>query len=276
MATQPFDLNKLNQEFETKKPEEIIAWAIHEFPGRLAATSSFGPESAVLLHLVSRVDPAVPILFLETGYHFPETLEYKETLTRLLGLKNVIDLKADPKRKAEVVKQYEGVPYEKNPDLCCQINKVEPIDLALKDYDAWMSGIRRHQTDFRKSVRIVEEYGRRGTPPWVPEDPKGGHGGPPLLYKISPLANFTSREIWWYLKEHQIPKHPLYDKGYLSVGCWPCTRPVQDGDDERSGRWAGKAKTECGIHTFMEVKDEEKEKSKEKPDKPGLNYSAGI
>lgn len=260
MAGHTYDLLKLNQEFEGKKPEEIIAWAIREFPERIAATSSFGPESAVLLHLVSRVDPAVPILFLETGYHFPETLEYKEALTRLFKLKNVIDLKADPKRKAEVVKQYEGVPYEKNPDLCCQINKVEPIDLALKDYDAWMSGIRRHQTDFRKSIRIFEEYKK----------------GDSELFKISPLANLTSRELWWYLKEHQIPKHPLYDLGYLSVGCWPCTRPVQDGDDERSGRWAGKAKTECGIHTFLEVKDEEKDKGKGKPDKPGLNYSAGI
>ena len=249
LAAHVLDLEKLNQEFEKKKPEEIIAWAVREFSGRIAMSSSFGPESGVLLHMVSRIDPAVPVLFLETGYHFPETLEYKELLTRLLGLKNVIDLKADPTRKAEVVKQHEGVPYEKNPDLCCQINKVEPIDLALKDYDAWLSGIRRRQTDFRKSIRIVEEYKK----------------GDNELYKISPIANFTSRELWWYLKEHNIPKHPLYDKGYLSVGCWPCTHPVQEGDDERSGRWAGKAKTECGIHTFMEVKEKGEGKEKKGP-----------
>ncbi len=242
-----------------KKPEEIIAWAIREFPGKIAMTSSFGPESGVLLHMASRIDPNVAVLFLETGYHFPETIAYKEELVKLLGLKNMVDLKADPKRKAEVVKRYDGVPYEKNPDLCCQINKVEPMDLAMKDFNAWMSGIRRHQTDFRKSIRIFEEYRKPGV-----EHP---------LYKISPLANFTSREMWWYLKEHTIPKHPLYDKGYLSVGCWPCTRPVQPGDDERSGRWAGKAKTECGIHTFLEVKEEEKGKDKEKP---GIGYSAGI
>lgn len=255
MATHTLDLAKLNQEFETKKPEEIIAWAIREFSPRLAMSSSFGPESGVLLHLVSRAEPALPILFLETGYHFPETLEYKESLIRLLGLKNVVDLKADPQRKAEVVKQHEGVPYEKNPELCCQINKVEPMDWALQDYDAWMSGIRRQQTDFRKSIRVVEEYKR----------------GEAELYKINPLANLTSREMWWYLKEHNIPKHPLYDKGYLSVGCWPCTRPVQPGDDERSGRWAGKAKTECGIHTFMEVKQPGGEK-----DKPGASHATGI
>ena len=256
LDTHPLDLSKINQELEKKKPEEIIAWTLQEFPGRIAMTSSFSPESGVLLHLVSRIDPAVPVLFLETGYHFPETLEYKEALIQLMGLKNVIDLKADPKRKADVVVQYEGVPYEKNPDLCCQINKVDPLDLALKEFDAWLSGIRRHQTDFRKSVRIFEGY-KRGTTE---------------LFKISPLANLTSQELWWYLKEHNIPKHPLYEKGYLSVGCWPCTRPVQEGDDERSGRWAGKTKTECGIHTFMEVK-EEKEKKEEKP---GIGYSSGI
>ena len=254
-----FDLKKLNHEFGTKKPEEIIAWAVREFSGKIAVTSSFGPESGVLLHKVSRINPGLPVLFLETGYHFPETLEYKEKLTRLFGLTHVVDLKADPQKKAEVVKQYEGVPYEKNPDLCCQINKVEPIDRALKDFDAWISGIRRHQTDFRKSVRMIEEY----------KKPEAENH----LFKVSPLANLTSRELWWYLKEHNIPKHPLYDKGYLSVGCWPCTRPVQPGDDERSGRWAGKAKTECGIHTFLEVKDEEKKETKEKP---GIGYSPGI
>ena len=128
--TAPLELEKLNQEFEKKKPEEIIAWAVGEFSPRLAMTSSFGPESGVLLHLVSQIDPAVAVLFLETGYHFPETLAYKEELVRRLGLKRVLDLKADPRQKAEVVKQYEGVPYEKNPDLCCQINKVKPLDPA--------------------------------------------------------------------------------------------------------------------------------------------------
>lgn len=256
LAAHTFDLEEVNREFEAKKPEEIIVWSLEEFSGRIALSSSFGPESGVLLHMVSRIDPAIPVLFLETGYHFPETLQYKEDLTRLLGLKRVIDLKADFKRKTEVVKRYEGVPYEKNPDLCCQVNKVEPLDRALKDYEAWMSGIRRQQTDFRKSIRILEEYKR----------------GEAELYKISPLATLTSREMWWYLKEHQIPLHPLYEKGYLSVGCWPCTRPVQAGDDERSGRWAGRPKSECGIHTFMEVKSKEGEKD---PEKPGA-YSGGI
>lgn len=239
------DLEKLNQEFETKKPQEVIRWAAAEFRPKLAMTSSFGPESGVLLHMVSEIDPTIPVLFLETGYHFPETLEYKNRLAELFGLKNIMDLRADSEKKAKVVAEYQGVPYEKNPDLCCHINKVEPLDLAIKNYDAWMSGIRRNQTDFRKSIRIVEEY-------------EGG------IFKISPLANFTSRDSWWYLKERNIPQHPLYEKGYLSIGCRPCTRPVQPGDDERSGRWAGRAKTECGIHTFKEIKKDpagEKERS---------------
>jgi phosphoadenosine phosphosulfate reductase len=245
VLTRQLDLEKLNESFEGRKPEEIIAWAVKEFSPRVAMTSSFGPESGVLLHMVSRIDPTVPVLFLETGYHFPETLEYRDRLAALFGLKQVVDLKGDPEKRRRLVEENAGVPYEKNPDMCCQINKVEPLDQAIKGYEAWMSGIRRHQTDFRKSIRIVEEY-------------EGA------IYKISPLANLTSRDAWWYLKEHNIPQHPLYEKGYLSIGCWPCTRPIQSGDDERSGRWAGKSKTECGIHTFKEVKARE-EKDKDLP-----------
>ncbi len=248
MLTSKLDLEKLNIEFEARKPQEIVAWAAREFSGRLAMTSSFGPESGVLLHLVSRADPHIPVLFLETGYHFPETLKYKEDLAKLFGLKKVIELRADPAKKNELVVKHAGVPYEKDPDACCYLNKVEPMDAALKNYGAWMSGIRRHQTDFRKSIRIVEEY-------------EGG------LYKISPLANFTSRDAWWYLKEHNIPQHPLFEKGYLSIGCWPCTRPIQAGDDERSGRWAGKSKKECGLHTFFkEVQPTIKDKDQKEKD----------
>ncbi|MDP3920050.1 MAG: phosphoadenylyl-sulfate reductase [Candidatus Omnitrophota bacterium] len=245
MLTHKLALEKLNREFENKTQQEIVDWAAKEFAGRIAITSSFGPESGVLLHMLSRADKTVPVLFLETGYHFPETLAYRDKLAGLFGLKNVIDLRADSARKAEIVAKHEGVPYDRDPDLCCQINKVEPLDEAIKGYEAWMSGIRRHQTDYRKSIRFVEEYEGE-------------------IYKISPLANFTSRDAWWYLNEHNIPQHPLYERGYLSIGCWPCTRAAQPGDDERAGRWAGKTKTECGIHTFKEVKEKE-EKDKEPP-----------
>ena len=204
-------------------------------------TSSFGPESGVLLHMASQIDKNIPVLFLETGYHFPETLQYRDQLAELFGLTNIVNLKADKAKKEAFVAKHDEVPYEKDPEGCCQLNKVEPLDEAIKGYHAWMSGIRRHQTDFRKAIRILELYEGE-------------------LYKVSPLANFTSRDAWWYLKEHNIPQHPLYEKGYLSIGCWPCTRPIQEGDDERSGRWAGKAKTECGIHLFKEVKPKEESK----------------
>lgn len=252
MLTYQLDLKILNEQMESQKPQEIIRWALETFKGHIALTSSFGPESGALLHMISEVNPSVPILFLETGYHFPETLAYKKELSERLGLTQVIDLRANPVRRADLIEKNAGVPYEKNPDSCCQINKVEPLDEAIKGYHAWMSGIRRRQTDFRKSIRIVEEY-------------EGG------LYKISPLANFTSRDVWWYAKEHKIPQHPLAEKGYLSIGCWPCTRPVQEGDDERSGRWAGKSKTECGIHLFKEVK-----KSEEPVKEPPQNISENI
>lgn len=245
-----FDLEKLNNDFEKATPLEIVRWATEKFAPKIAATSSFGPESGVLLDLIAKADPNTPVLFLETGFHFPETLEYKKQLTELLGLKRVIDLKADSAKRKKLIADYQEKPYEGNPDLCCQINKVEPLDEALKAYGAWMSGIRRHQTDHRKSIRIVEEY-------------EGG------VYKISPLANMTSRDSWWYLKEHKIPLHPLYEKGYMSIGCWPCTRPIQDGDDERSGRWAGKSKQECGIHTFKEVKTGKEEIETEQPKDSG-------
>ncbi|MDA9101289.1 phosphoadenylyl-sulfate reductase [Omnitrophica bacterium] len=249
------DLENLNQEFEGEKPEQIIRWAVSQFSGRLTMTSSFGPESGVLLHMVSCIQPQIPVLFLETGYHFKETLDYKRQLIELFGLKNVRGLKARPEQKEQLLNDYQGIPYEKNPDLCCRYNKVEPLQAALKDYGAWMSGIRRYQTDFRKSIRIVEAV----------DDG---------LYKISPLANFTSRDAWWYLKENKIPQHPLYEKGYLSIGCWPCTRPVQQGDDERTGRWAGKSKKECGIHTFAKGQKPSEEPSKK--DKPIDNYQGNI
>lgn len=252
-VVQKIDIEKLNEKFESQKPQDIIAWAVQEFSPSFAMTSSFGPESGVLLHMISRINPATPVLFLETGFHFPETLQYRDQLVKMFGLTNLIELKAEVTRRAKLVSDHEGVPYEKNPDSCCQINKVEPLDAGLKGYTAWMSGIRRHQTDFRKSIRIVELY-------------EGG------VYKVSPLANMTSRDTWWYLKEHQIPQHPLYEKGYLSIGCWPCTKPIQAGDDERSGRWAGKAKKECGIHTFKEIRTE---KSKEQ-EPPQEDLSANI
>lgn len=245
-------INQLNEKFEKAQPEEILKWAIGEFQPRIALTSSFQTESIVLLHMVSKIDPAIRVYFLETGWHFQETLDFKAEVIKRLGLTNVIDLKADPKKRDAFNQKTGGKPYEIDPDQCCQINKVEPLDQVLGSLDAWISGIRRSQSKTRRDIKIVEEY----------------QGGP---YKINPIANVTSGDIWWYIKEHNLPKHPLFDKGYLSIGCWPCTKPVQPGDDERSGRWAGREKTECGIHTFMKPKPTKKEKEVPEEKQEGSN-----
>ena len=252
--TRTLDLESLNERFEKEQPEVILRWAIEEFRPKVAVSSSFQTESIVLLHMISEIDLAVKIFFLETGFHFQETLDFKKLVVKTFGLKNVVDLKADPKRREELMKQYQNEPYKINPDLCCQINKVEPMQEALRGLDAWISGIRRSQSHMRKDIRIVEEY-------------QGG------LFKINPLANVTSGDIWWYIKEHKLPRHALFEKGYLSIGCWPCTKPVQPGDDERSGRWAGKDKTECGLHTFIKpaasAKISNEEKKEEEKAKDG-------
>lgn len=258
LAMKKLNLEELNARFEKTQPEEIIRWAIFEFRPNLALTSSFQTESVALLHMVSKIDPSVPVLFLETGWHFPETLEFKNKIIKQLGLTNVVELKADPEKRARLDKETGGKPYEVNPDYCCHINKVEPLDQAISGLDAWISGIRRSQSKTRKDIKIIEEY-----------DMKSPSSEP--LYKINPLANVTSGDLWWYIKEHHLPKHPLFEKGYLSIGCWPCTKPVQPGDDERSGRWAGREKTECGIHTFMKPKPVKKETETNEEKQEGSN-----
>jgi len=238
------NLNELNERFEKSQPQDILRWALSEFGSKIALTSSFQTESVALLHMMSEIDKTAKIFFLETGWHFPETIKFKNEIISRLGLTNVLDLKADPKKRETFNQKAGNKPYEVDPDYCCHINKVEPLDEAMKGLDAWISGIRRSQSKTRQDIKIVEAYQN--------------------LYKINPLANVTSGDLWWYIKEHNLPKHPLFDKGYLSIGCWPCTKPVQPGDDERSGRWAGKEKTECGIHTFMKPTKKPAETAEEK------------
>lgn len=231
MATK-LDLNKLNAEFESKTPQEIIAWAVKEFGPDIATTSSFGTTSAVVLHMASQIKPDIRVLFLETGFHFPQTLKFRDELVSRLKL-NVVNLQSVMPRE-EFKKTY-GNLYEKNTDKCCAINKVEPLKIALSGLKAWITAVRRGQADTRKNVQFVEEY----------EDG---------IYKINPLATWTSKQMWEYLKAHNLPHHPLFEEGYTSIGCQPCTRSVRSGEDERAGRWSGSEKTECGIHTFMKKK----------------------
>jgi phosphoadenosine phosphosulfate reductase len=207
-----------------RDPAATIAWALDAFPGRVALTVSFGGGGLVLAHLLSRLDPTVPVLFLDTGFHFPETLAFKDEFVRRYGL-NLIELQpaTDP-----------GPLYQTDPDACCRIRKVEPLERALHGFDAWISAVRKDQGPSRAAVEVVEQHEVDGR----------------SITKIFPLAHWTRADVAHYLEEHHVAHHPLLDQGYTSIGCWPCTRPTGPGESERDGRWSGTTKRECGLHTF--------------------------
>ena len=222
------ELYDLNPRFEGADPRTIITWAAERFMPRLAVTSSFQTQSVALLHLISQTRPDLPVIFLDTGYHFPETLAYRDQLVAQFGLTlHVIRPATSP---ADVVRQHGDALYRHDPEMCCYLNKVEPMQRALRDLDAWITGIRRDQTDNRAQAQTVEAL-------------------PDGRVKINPLLAWTRQDLWTYISRHDLPAHPLFSQGYLSVGCAPCTAPVAPGSDERSGRWAGTGKTECGLHT---------------------------
>jgi phosphoadenosine phosphosulfate reductase len=195
------------------------------------------------------VKPDVPILFLETGFHFSETLEFKRRLTERLGL-NVIDLRGDHTPESQARAHGERL-YERDPARCCELNKVIPLKRALRQLDGWITGLRRDSSPTRAGAPIVDQYELEpGT----------------TLVKVNPMANWTRREVWAYLKEHDIPTLPLYRLGYLSIGCAPCSRALFPGEDERAGRWAGNMKTECGIHVAETVSGADQATSNETSD----------
>lgn len=224
------DLAGLNAEFEFKTPHEIIAWVVETFWPDIAMSSSFQTQSLPLLHIVSQVAPQLPILFLDTGYHFHETLAFRDRLVREWGFNLQIVRAAMP--RDEFVRQHGDDLYRRDPDLCCYINKVEPMERIMKGLQAWISGIRRDQALTRATVQIIERT------------PQGA-------VRVHPLATWTQKDTRRYIHEHNLPEHPLLSQGYLSIGCAPCTMPVSEGGDERSGRWAGQGKTECGLHTLL-------------------------
>ena len=217
----------LDRIFGALPPEDLIGTVCRDlFPGRVALVSSFGADSVALLHMVSQAAPDTPVLFLETGKHFAETLAYRERIVARLGLTNVVDLK--PSAAALAAEDPDGSLHASDPDACCAVRKVRPLYDALKGYDAWFTGRRRDQTFSRQGMAVFESDGPRT--------------------KINPLAGWSQEEIDLYIWRHELERHPLVDAGYASIGCEPCTsRPVAGGD-ARSGRWQGLSKTECGIH----------------------------
>jgi phosphoadenosine phosphosulfate reductase len=225
-------LQELNARFETETPEEIVRWALEDSGlGRIAIASAFQAEGTCLIHMAVTISSDVPILFLETGFHFAETLAFKERLSEQLGL-NLVDLTGEHTVDSQAA-EFGPRLYERDPKLCCELNKVIPFTRALRDYDAWMTSMRRDSAWTRKHTPIVSQT-----------ELEPGK----TLVKVNPIANWTHRDAWAYLKQHDLPNNPLYDLGYASIGCAPCTRMVFPGEDERAGRWSGLLKTECGIH----------------------------
>ncbi len=205
----------------------IIELAAAElFRGEVAAVSSFGADSAVLLHLIARVDRHLPVVFLDTGKHFEETLRYRDALADDFGLTDirVIHPDATALQRADP----SGRLHESDVEACCHVRKVEPMARGVEPFRAWFTGRKRHQAQTRAALPVFEAVGPR--------------------VRINPLASWAPADLADYMQAHELRENPLVAYGYLSIGCFPCTRPVEQGQDARSGRWAGQAKTECGIH----------------------------
>jgi phosphoadenosine phosphosulfate reductase len=220
-------------DLETGDPKTILRWATSTID-RLAVATSFQSSGLVILHMIREFRPEVPVLFLDTGFHFDETLRFKNEVTERWNL-NVVELRGEhgsAERQAEI---YGPELFKREPDKCCFINKVEPLQRALDDYDGWISGLRRDQSPLRAETPIVEAQMLRS--------------GEEVM-KIHPLAHWSREDVTAYLAEHSIPTHPLLEQGFRSIGCRPCTRAISDTEDERAGRWDGLTKTECGIHSF--------------------------
>lgn len=214
---------------KAEEVETLLRFLLRAYEGRAALSASFGGGGVVLAHMVSRIDTRVPVLFLDTGFHFPETLAFKERFAQRYGLQ-VVDLSTALDATPDAL-------YRTDPDRCCRIRKVEPMQRALADFDLWITALRREQSEARRSVDIVEAHEVDGR----------------SILKVMPLAHWTRRDVDEYLAAHDVPSHPLLERGYRSIGCWPCTRPTVEGESERAGRWSGTGKIECGLHTFSDI-----------------------
>ena len=222
------DADTLNARFEGVDTQTMLRDLFAEKSlGEVAVVSSFGTESAVLLHLIAQADPTVPVIFVDTLKMFPETLDYRDTLVTTLGLADSRVVEPDPEMLAK--KDDKGLRWSFDPDGCCEIRKVEPLARAKQGLDAWISGRKAFQSVTRQNLpRLEIEDGR---------------------LKINPLGDWTKDDLEVYFGEHDLPRHPLEAQGYLSIGCEPCTSKVLPGEDPRAGRWRGWDKVECGIHT---------------------------
>lgn len=218
----------LNARYRGADAEDILRDAIErEWVGKIAVLSSFGAEAAVGLHMIAQIDPATPVVFLDTGRLFAQTEQYQRELTEKLGLTNIRMLRPDTE-EAEAEDGDQRL-WQRDPDACCALRKVRPLDKAIGDYDALITGRKRFHGGERLALPVVERINGR--------------------IRVNPLASWDAEKVNAYFRRFDLPRHPLSDMGYASIGCWPCTAPVQDDGDVRAGRWQGRSKTECGIHT---------------------------
>ena len=221
----PRSVQILNAYFETEAAEAVMDYALSGALGHIAMVSSFGAEAAVLLHLAARIDPTVPVLFLDTALLFPETLAYQRDLAAHLGLRDVRVLRADTSTADP-----DDSLHLRDTDACCALRKTAPLDAALKDFDGWITGRKRFHSGTRATLDLFETDAQSART------------------KINPLAQWSAARIAAHYETHALPRHPLVAKGFASLGCAPCTTPVRPGEDPRSGRWRGSDKQECGIH----------------------------
>jgi phosphoadenosine phosphosulfate reductase len=232
----PAEILALNERFNIGSTEEILGWAWNTFGARAGIGTSFQGAGLVMIHLARKNGFNFPVFTIDTGLLFPETLELKQRLEDFFGLTIEAmepDLTID--RQAEV---HGPELWRRDPDLCCTVRKVVPLQSKLRELDCWITGLRRQQSDTRKEIGILELYAF---------DPTAGRD----IAKLNPMANWSREAVWNYLREHRIPYNPLHDRGYRSIGCQPCTSQSGSGENERAGRWTGFNKVECGIHTFM-------------------------
>ncbi|MBX3236177.1 MAG: phosphoadenylyl-sulfate reductase [Nitrospiraceae bacterium] len=225
------ELKALSDSFESRQPWEVMEQALTMFKGSIVLACSFGAEDVALVDMMHRIDPQAPLFYLDTGFLFPETIEVRDRIVERYGLTphqviRMMSLLTPDQQTA----QYGAGLWQRNPDQCCQLRKIEPLGRVLSNYAAWITGIRRDQAPTRANAGIIE---------W---DKKFN------LVKVNPLARWTSEQVWTYIQLHEVPYNVLHDRNYPSIGCTHCTAPVAPGEDPRSGRWKNFTKTECGLH----------------------------
>ena len=223
-----------NEQLADASAENILRWAVETFRDKLTMATAFGSEGCCLIHLLAEIDPTIRIFNLDTGYQFAETLELRERIKQRYGIE--VEYIRPELTVAEYEAEHGGPLYRLRPDQCCHDRKLLPLRQAVAGYAAWISAIRRDQTNHRAAAGVVQ---------W---DAKFD------LVKVNPLLSWTRKDVWNFILKHDVPYNPMHDRGYPSIGCWPCTAAVGEGQDERAGRWVGTVKKECGLHV-IEVQD---------------------